>query len=153
MNYISWTLLMFPTHHKTLFCLLLRMADIQVLFGHVDCQWCTLNDILMQFLCSLSSFKNIWHTFFFCWAFRMTLFLTSCTTLQFKNWANINFGPCTLLLVWVISLPVTLCALLICISISSYVYGRLASVVKNSANIFGCILPSFVWFLVCVFED
>ena len=87
-----------------------------------------------MFLHSVSFFENIWltTTFTFHWAFMndfIPYFLHSAT-FQFTNWANINFGSWTLLLFWVISLSVPWCALLICISISLNVYGRLISDVK-----------------------
>ena len=91
------------------------------------------------FLHSVSSFENIWliTTFNFCQTFRwMTLLCTYSTTLQVTNWTNIGFGPHTHFLFCEISLSVSQCALLIYISISSYVYGRLIFVVKSSANIF-----------------
>ena len=66
----------------------------------------------------------------------MTLLHTPSTTLQFTNWANICFGPSTLLLVCVTSLLIPRCVLLTCIFNSSYIYRKLTSDVKSSANCF-----------------
>ena len=91
------------------------------------------------FFHSVNYFENMWLTItstcrkIFRWT---TLLGTFSTSLQFTNWANIGFGPRTLLLVCVTSLSVPRYVLLICISNSSYVYGRLNSDVKSPANIF-----------------